>query len=137
MAYALRIWPKHGLHVLEFSGRLDANTIKRATTEYFERPDATEHKHQIVDLAKVEEYDLGFERLIGVVRFKTPYMQQLGPGTRYILHGPTDTDFGMARMYQQMTQDVYPFQIEVARSWPEAMRLAGIDARSPDELVHT
>lgn len=134
MAYQSRIWPDHRLHVLSFSGRLNAAIINEATAAYFASSRFSPDQNQIIDLTAVDDYDLGFSSLMSVIRFKVPYMAKLDRTVRYVLLSPTETDFGMARMYQQMTDSHYAFGILTARSWPEAMRLVGIDADSPDAL---
>jgi hypothetical protein len=56
-----------------------------------------------------------------MVSWKAPRLQDVSKGALCVLFAPGDIAFGMARMYQSLSSDVFPFTVDVTRDMAEAL----------------
>ena len=116
--------------MLEFLGILDQECIKHALMAYFSSPQRDLLTHHIIDISKVHKFSLSFNTLLEIIQLKVTMLEQFPQSNAVcVIYCPNETGYGMARMYQQLCEGSYPFGINIARDWSEALRVVGFESQ--------
>ena len=135
MPYDYRVFPEQNFVIARFFGTFTANDGVDWARDYFAHADFAPDQLQLFDWQNIAEFDATYASVAGMVRTISGDYARVSEGTLCVMHAPQDVSFGMARMYQQVADDVLPTQIEVARSEEEAFGIAGLDAQSFEEIL--
>ncbi|GGB07863.1 hypothetical protein [Allosediminivita pacifica] len=135
MPYDYRVFPEQNFVVARFFGTYTASEGVDWVRDYFADPDFAPDQLQLFDWQNISEFDATYTSVAGLVRAISSDYARVCEGTLCVMHAPHDLGFGMARMYQQVADDVLPTQIEVARSEHEAFGIAGLEALSFEEIL--
>ena len=135
MPYDYRVFPEQNFVLTRFHGTYKASEGVDWVRDYFANADFAPDRVQIFDWQHIAEFDATYASVAGMVRTISGDYARVSEGTLCVMHAPQDVSFGMARMYQQVADDVLPTQIEVARSEEEAFGIAGLDAQSFEEIL--
>lgn len=118
------IYPKHQLIVLSFDGVFAPTEAEQITKAYISDPDFDPSYEQIIDLTGVTEIDAKFREMDGFVNNTATHVQEL-KRKRCVLIAVSNVVYGMARMYQQLATDKFPYEVIIVRS--EHSALAELD----------
>ena len=95
--------PEHGLVYVAVSGHLQARHILAYLGELGTDPDFDPAWDVLVDLGKVDHYDVDSAEMRAVVAANAEFSKD-APRTKCVLVSSADFVFGMLRMYQTLTR---------------------------------
>lgn len=125
MLVSFDLLPKRRLVLALFSGTYATADGQDLITRFLNAPaEATPYSH-LYDLSDVTEFDADFSKISSMVSWKTDRLSHVPKGTVCAICAPGDIAFGMARMYQSLSEGVLPFDMKILRSEAEALAAAG------------
>ncbi|WP_299921429.1 hypothetical protein [uncultured Pelagimonas sp.] len=127
------IYPQHRLIVLTFTGVFAPETAEKTTKAYLADPLFENGYEQIIDLSGVTEVDAKFKEMSGFVDNTANRVKTI-KRSRCVLVATSEVVYGMARMYQQLGADKFPYDVLVVRSEKDALKTFGIAATHLSDL---
>jgi hypothetical protein len=107
-----------------FRGVVGDRDLLTAYEELLRDPDYAPEAHDLVDLRRVERFEVTTEALRRLIDMFRP-IDRLGHRTRLAIVAGSDHAYGMGRMYEMMRGDDVPEEIEVFRDMDAALRWLG------------
>ena len=117
----VQIFPLRRLVLARFSGLYTTADGMALIEAFLEDPEARLDFNHLYDLSGVDNFDADYSAISRMVSWKAPRLKDASKDARCVLLAPGDIAFGMARMYQSLSADVFPFAVEVTRDMAEAL----------------
>ncbi|WP_121632923.1 hypothetical protein [Tropicibacter alexandrii] len=102
--------------------------------DYSRHPDFDGAQHVLMNLRDFEFRNVFFKELMGLATELQSHYQMRAATSRTAIFAPTDTAYGMSRMFQSMTEGNTPSRVGVFRTMDEAMSFIDITPTSPASL---
>ncbi len=128
-----KIYPNHQLVILRFVGVFAPANAEAITKAYMSDPEFDPFYEQIIDLSGVKDVDGKFLEMDGFVKNTANRVKSV-KRKRCVLIAVFNVVFGMARMYQQLGTDKFPYEVLVVRSEREALAELDIAGSSLSQL---
>ncbi|MBT55719.1 MAG: hypothetical protein CMF72_20265 [Mameliella sp.] len=134
MAMGLTIEMTEGSRMLHvrLSGLVDFSSCREIYQQLLELNPDHLAQNILYDLSEVEDIDLTFEEMNGLIGLRRAYYGD-SKGARIAIFAPTDTTFGMSRMYSSLLDQFDSVQVEVFRTHANALAYLDIDATASQE----
>lgn len=130
------VLPDQQLILARFSGVYTTADGKEMAQRLLDAPSSAMTYRHLYDLSQVTAFDADYGNISAMISWKIPRFSAIPRGTACALFAPGDIAFGMARMYQMVSEDVLPFAMTVTRAEAEALAATGQDATTISEVLH-
>lgn len=134
MASFYRFHKQHKLLIVTCLGHYSPREAQQTVAAYLLDPDFDPDHNMIIDLSKATGTDAGYQEMQELAKRITPQMSHISRNRCVIIAG-NDLIYGMARMYQQLTEGRLPYPIEIVRTEKACLELLGIEAPNLAFLV--
>ena len=124
MPYALQILPTLRLTLTRVDGTLSSDDLRRHELELQHAPDFVPDLRQLIDFRQLTSLEVTARDIRDAAS-----AQPFTGGAMRVFVITTDELFGMARMYQILTEDT-PHDLHLVRDIDEAFSLLGIEPES-------
>lgn len=124
MPYALQILPTLRLTLTRVDGTLSSDDLRRHELELQHAPDFVPDLRQLIDFRQLTSLEVTARDIRDAAS-----AQPFTGGAMRVFVITTDEIFGMARMYQILTEDT-PHDLHLVRDIDEAFSLLGIEPES-------
>lgn len=122
---------------IRYSGVVTRDEVAQAIGEFAADPAARPGLLQFADLSDVADIDMSFNEIFGLARAAADLARQLGAPVVGAFFAPDDLSFGMARIYESLSESHQFLTIRAFREKPEAMAwLNAQDALLPDQAAN-
>jgi hypothetical protein len=118
-----KILKEHKLKLLMYEGRTTIPEWQEAIQNMRADPDYSSEYDVLIDVTRIEKH---FSRQDLEQMMTISY-----PQVRYAIIAPQDVSFGIARMYEMMSEGRLKTSVRVFRRWDQALKWLG---RNPDEV---
>lgn len=114
-------------------GHYSPQEAQSTIAAYLQDPDFDPDHNMLIDLSKATGTDASYQEMQNLAQNVSPKMKDIRRKRCLIIAG-NDLIYGMARMYQQLTEGLLPYPIEIVRSEREALEILGLTATTIAEL---
>ena len=125
MLLSFDLFPERMLLLARFSGTYSTADGNELVEKFLNAPPDTASYRHFYDLTGVETFDADFGMISSMVSSKTNRFSDIPKGTACAILAPGDIAFGMARMYQSISEDVLPFEMTIFRTEAKALAALG------------
>ncbi len=134
MASFYRFYKDHNLLVVTCLGIYSPKEAQSTIAAYLQDPQFEPDHDMIIDLSKATGTDASYQEMQQLALKVAPKMQGIRRKRCLIIAG-NDLIYGMARMYQQLSEGHLPYPIEIVRSEGEALIKLGLSVPTLSALT--
>ncbi len=120
------------LVIVRYLGVVSTDDVVTAYSAYLEDPGRNPDHNILQNLSGVTDMDIGFRQMLAMIPRLQPFQTFRAPGTRTATFAPDDVPFGLARMYQSLTDGRVSYEIGVFRQMDPALAFLGIQSDHPE-----
>jgi len=106
MPIDFKILPERGLVYIRYAGVITFPETAQAFGRYMQHPDMRPGQKQLVDLARVSDWERDFSGLLKLQASKADAFLGSGHETHFVYYAPTELTQAMARMILRSWEDV-------------------------------
>ncbi len=129
-----RFHKQHRLLIVSCVGLYSPAEAQHTIAAYLHDPDFDPDHNMIIDLSQATDTDASYQEMQELAQSIPPKMAHVSRKRCVIIAG-NDLIFGMARMYQQLSEGRLPYPIEIVRTEQECLQALGISAPSLATLL--
>jgi len=137
MSIEYRILNARGLVYVRYSGHVSFSETARAFESYGRDPDMRPGQKQLVDLARVTDWDRDFASLLKIQAAKADLFVAAGHETHFVCFAPTEHTQKMARMVLRSWDDVPGVVALLQTTEADALHVLGQPEHSFEALLQT
>ena len=137
MAIEFRILPDRGLVYVRYEGHISFDETGRAFGAYMQHPDMRLGQKQLVDLARVTDWDRDFTQLLKLQAGKADAFLGAGHEVHFVYYAPSEHTQQMARMVLRSWDDVPGVIPLLAETEADALQVLGQPEQTIDAMLQT
>lgn len=118
-----------------WSGRVDIAQFRKMFASYVQDQNYVMGRPELCDFSGLTAMDVGFQQVWSALSFVNSSEKQLVEKTRCVVYAPGDTAFGVARMYQSLSEYEGGVVVTVCREEAEALSVLDKSYTSLAELL--
>jgi len=137
MPIEFRILPDRGLVYVRYEGHISFDETGRAFGAYMQHPDMRLGQKQLVDLARVTDWDRDFTQLLKLQAGKADAFLGAGHEVHFVYYAPSEHTQQMARMVLRSWDDVPGVIPLLAETEADALQVLGQPEQTIDAMLQT
>jgi hypothetical protein len=124
-----------GLVYGQWSGTITLPQFFAVFEAFVSDPDYLPGRPELIDLSRVEDIDIDFNRMRRVLRMVNEQAPEVQVHTLTAIWAPTDMIFGLGRMYQQLAEMAEGIEVVVFREEAEVLDALSLPFESVAALL--
>ncbi|HCQ67531.1 MAG TPA: hypothetical protein DIU07_21395 [Rhodobacteraceae bacterium] len=137
MAIEFRILPARGLAYVRYAGVISFPETAEAFGAYMQHPDMRPGQKQLIDLARVTDWDRDFAGLMQLQADKAGAFLGTGHEVHFVYFAPTERTQQMARMILRSWEDVPGVIPLLSETEADALQVLGQPEQTIDALLQS